>query len=182
MLFHLAIDPLHRLLHLTTVARLPTPLLRRFTKLRISMYADDALIFFLKSIRRDVKNLAEILDNIRQIAGLCTNIAKCSVAPIRCENLDLDDVLQDFQATKGCFLVKYLGLPIFLGRLRKVDIQPIMDKTVNTATTWQGCFIAMAGRSWVRKSTLHSYPTHILAYSLPKGRGKDQSRSSPRSV
>jgi hypothetical protein len=46
------------------------------------MYADDTVIF-LKPIREEFRNLADIVANF---TGLCTNIAKRSIAPIKWES------------------------------------------------------------------------------------------------
>lgn len=169
LLFDLAIDPLERLLHLATEANLLSPLPGRYTKLRISLYADDAIIF-LRPVREDVQNLGLILHNFGQVAGLCTNVEKSSVAPIRCQDLDLDFILQDFHATRVDFPLQYLGLPLSLGRLRKVDIQHVMDKSANKIAAWQGRFIAMAGRATLVKTTLAAYSTHLLT-ALKIGKG-----------
>jgi len=46
LLFILAIDPLQRILDLATEARIFTRMIRNRARLRVSMYADDAVIFF----------------------------------------------------------------------------------------------------------------------------------------
>lgn len=54
--------------------------------------------------------------------GLRINRAKSTVAPIRCESVDLDEVLGDFGGTRVTFLVTYLGLPLMLCRLKMVHL------------------------------------------------------------
>ena len=117
LLFILAIDPLQRLLNLATEAGILSKLGRNKMRLRTSMYADDAAIF-LRPIKEEVTALKHLLQLFGEVTGLRTNIHKSSVVPIRCENLDLDDILCDFPAQRTSFPIKYLGLPLAIRRLR----------------------------------------------------------------
>jgi hypothetical protein len=53
---------------------------------------------------------------------------KTEVFPVRCDDIDLDDILSAFPAKIATFPGKYLGLPLHFRRLRKVDLQPLIDK------------------------------------------------------
>ena len=97
LLFILAIDPLQRLLNMATERGLLSKLRGRHAQLRTSMYADDAIVFL--NPKKDVSNLASILQKFVLTSGLCTYFNKSSVIPIRCDNIDLDDILENFPAT-----------------------------------------------------------------------------------
>jgi hypothetical protein len=56
MFLILAMDPLHRLLELTTQQRLLIPIGADLVKLRTSLYADDAMLF-IRSVAHDIANL-----------------------------------------------------------------------------------------------------------------------------
>jgi hypothetical protein len=73
LLFILAIDPLHRLLQLAIEKGLLSKLNGRATRFKVSMYANDAVIF-LKPFMTDVNNLKAILLNFGMITGLQTNV------------------------------------------------------------------------------------------------------------
>jgi hypothetical protein len=92
MLFILAMDPLQRLLDLATQQGILTPLPLTAAKWRTSMYADDAAIF-INPIKEDVEAVKTILVAFGTFSGLHINLQKSSVHPIRCENVDLDQVL-----------------------------------------------------------------------------------------
>lgn len=79
----LAIDPVLPLLARVTKLKLISKLQGRSMRLRISMYANDGLVFLNP-------NKAYI-----QVIGLCTNIQTSQVATIRCVDIDLDDVLEE---------------------------------------------------------------------------------------
>jgi hypothetical protein len=72
---------------------------------------DDAAIF-VAPFKNDVTNLANILTNFGNITGLHTNFHKSLVAPIRCNDIDLNDISSDLLATIVSFTLKYLGLPL----------------------------------------------------------------------
>lgn len=79
-LFIIAIDTLQKVLELATMDGALSPLRGRNAKLRLSLYADDAVIF-LNPIRSEVRALFEILVNFGKATGLKLNLQKCTVAP-----------------------------------------------------------------------------------------------------
>jgi hypothetical protein len=70
---------------------------------------------------------------------LCTNFLKSQVVPIRCNNIDLDEVLQGIPATRDSFLLRYLRLPLSVWSLRRRDFQHLEDKICREAPLmeWQ---------------------------------------------
>jgi hypothetical protein len=116
----LSIDPLVSILDQATERGILTKLRGRWARLQTSLYADDAVIF-LSPTASDVATLKEILHHFIQVTGLVTNLNKSLVAPIRCSNIDVRAVLTDFPAALVGFPFKYLGLPLTLSRLKKVD-------------------------------------------------------------
>lgn len=95
--------------------------------MRVSLYADDAVIF-ANPIKEEVETLLVILKQFGEATGLSLNQQKSTVAPIRCEGIDLPDVLQGFGGQLVGFPMTYLGLPITTGRLRMVHLQFVIDR------------------------------------------------------
>jgi retron-type reverse transcriptase len=93
LLFVLAIDPITHVLEKATRVGLLCKLRGRGVILLTSLYADGAAVF-VASVKDDMQNLASILQHFGEVTGLCTNFSKSSVVPIRCENIDLDVVLE----------------------------------------------------------------------------------------
>jgi hypothetical protein len=56
---------------------------------------------------------------------------KSSVAPIRCSEINLDEVLQNFDGDRVSFPITYLGLPVTLGQLKLVHLQPMIDRAAS---------------------------------------------------
>ena len=121
LLFDLAIDPLPRLIELAVNSGLLQLLPGNFIKSRVSLYADDAAIFITPNAQ-DITSLATLLHDFGEVTGLVTNVDKSSVTPIRCADIDLGSILENFPAAQAQFPLKFLGLPLSLGRLRRADL------------------------------------------------------------
>jgi hypothetical protein len=103
MLFILAMDPLQQLLDKATQAGLLTPIGIDPVKMRTSLYADD-VVMFLRPIAVDVANLQLLLQHFGMATGLCTNVHKSKIYPIRCDYINIADILSGFQVRIGQFL------------------------------------------------------------------------------
>jgi hypothetical protein len=115
--FILAIDTLQHILQKATQEGLLSPLCDRAARLRLSLYADDAAVF-LNADKNDMDTIMDIMHRFGAASGLKINVHKSLVAPIRCAQVNLDRVLQNFARERVQFPVNYLGLPLSLGRLR----------------------------------------------------------------
>jgi hypothetical protein len=102
MLFILAMDPLQQMLDMATAQGLLSPIGVDPIKIRTSLYADDAMLF-LRLIVSDVRNLQYLLNEFGMATGLCSNIQKSEIFPIRCDEINLSEILGDFQVQQGSF-------------------------------------------------------------------------------
>jgi hypothetical protein len=73
------------------------PLSSRFLHHRISLYADDVVVFLRPNVV-DIEAFKEILHLFGEASGLKTNIQKSNVFPIHCDEEDLASV----QASLPC--------------------------------------------------------------------------------
>ena len=121
LLFIMAIDPLHRLLEAAGDQGLLDPLPGRGMDFRISLYADNAVIF-ANPIKEEVDNLLQLLISFGQATGLKLNQEKSMVIPINYDEVSLPDVLHEFKGQTAAFLTTYLGLPLSLRKLRLVQL------------------------------------------------------------
>jgi hypothetical protein len=159
-LFILAIDALHRVLEQATADGILSPLRGREAKLRLSLYADDAMVF-LNPVKEEVA-FFDILDRFGSSTGLRLNLEKCIVAPIRCAELNLDNILEGFVGKRMNFPLTYLGLPLTLGRTKMAHVQGIIDGSRCRLAGWQGRLLNPAGRRELVRSVL----TTILIYLM----------------
>lgn len=160
-LFILAMEPLQRLLEIATTEQMLSPINNRVAKSRTSLYADDAAIF-VNPVKEEVHVIAQILDYFGHVSGLVTNRSKCAVYPIRCEEVDVSDIMEGFRCPLNAFPCNYLGLPLHFRTLHKVEIQPLIDKMANRLATWKGKFQNKAGRLKLLNTVLSSMPTYFL--------------------
>ena len=83
MLFILMMEPLHRLFSLASERGLFAPLARTGLHQRMSIFADDVMIF-LKPEDGELQLCFSILDTFGHASRLRANLAKTLVMPIRC--------------------------------------------------------------------------------------------------
>jgi hypothetical protein len=116
-----------------------SPINNRTTRLRCSLYADDAALF-VNPAKEEIKVVADLLDIFGKVSGLLINQDKCAVHPVRCEDLDVEDVMHHFSCQVKEFPYTYLGLPLHFKQIRRVDIHPLIDKLGNRLPAWRGRF------------------------------------------
>ena len=169
LLFVLAIDPLQHILDIATHKGIIHRIRSRGVMMRTSLYADDAAIF-MAPIKKDIDNLSVILRGFGEVTGLCTNFCKSSVVPIRCNHLPLEHILSSIPATRAAFPIKYLGLPLSVRQLRKVDFQYLEDKAAGKLVTWEGQSITTIGRTTLVRSVITSQAVFsITSLIVPQG-------------
>ena len=65
------------------------------------------------------------------------------------------------------FPIKYLGIPLPIKRLKKSELQPIVDKVVTGLPPWKANLLIKAGRTVLVRVKLSAIPVHTaLAISL----------------
>lgn len=125
--------------------------------------------------------MLQLLDLFGSATGLCINPAKSSMAPIRCQGINLDAVLQDIAGKRVGFPITYLGLPVTLGRLRRVHLQFVFDRIMAKLAAWKGRLLNHAERRALVHSVLSAIPIFALAaIHAPVGFFKDIDKISPK--
>jgi hypothetical protein len=163
-LFILAIDPLQRIIEKAAQKRSLMPILPKAANLRCSLYADDAAIF-AKPSALELDRLHKILNFFGDCSGLRINISKTEIFPIRVDNSTVDHLLQNFPGKICSFHGKYLGLPLHTRKLRKIEVQPLIDKIGARLPGWKGRFLSTSGRETLVKTVLSSQPIyHMTAF------------------
>jgi hypothetical protein len=146
ILFILVMDVLGHMISKAANEGLLTPFARRAFKHRISMYADD-VVLFLRPAPEDNEVTTDILNLFGEATGLKTNLQKINVLPIRCEEADISTV----QTLLPCVVLdlpcKYLGLPLSLKRLTKAQVQPYIDRIADQLHDWKANPMTKARRT-----------------------------------
>jgi hypothetical protein len=87
------------------------------------------------------------------------------VAPVCCEGLYLEDIIQDFQAKCTRFPMKYLELPLSVTQLKIIHFQPLEDKVAAKLIPWIGRHVTMADRSTLVKAVLTCIDIYFVIVS-----------------
>lgn len=112
--------------------------------------------------------VAQLLAIFGTASGLITNRAKCAVYPVQCTDIDMYQMMEGFSCPSQNFPCSYLGLPLHYKQLRRLEIQPLIDKMANRLPAWKGRFLNRAGRLKLLNSVLSSMPTYFLTMFAPK--------------
>lgn len=111
----------------------------------------------------------EILTAFGQASGLITSASKSAVYPIQCDHLDVEDIMQWFHCQIKSFPCTYLGLPLHIKRLRRVDLQPLIDKMATRLPTWKSRLLNKARHLRLMNSVMSSMLVHFLTvFALKK--------------
>ena len=95
-------------------------------------YVDDTLLF-LKNDLSGAINLKWLLSCFEQICGMRINFHKCDLIPINVDEEQARLVAEALSCKLGKFPLKYLGVPLHHSKLRKENLQPLVDKILKQA-------------------------------------------------
>jgi hypothetical protein len=136
MMFILVMDVLGHMISKAASEGLLLPLSRRAFKHRISMYADD-VVLFLCPVVEDIEITMYILSLFGDATGLKTNQQKSNVLLIKCENTDISNVQALLPCPLADFPCKYLGLPLILKKLTRNQVQSYVDPIADQLQGWK---------------------------------------------
>jgi hypothetical protein len=64
----------------------------------------------------------------------------------------------------GKFPIKYLGVPLHHGMLKREDIQPLIDNILKMIAGWRGKLLSYAAKITLIKACLASIPIYLLSF------------------
>jgi hypothetical protein len=125
-------------------------------------YADDTLLL-LENNLAVTRNLKWMLSCFEQLSGMRINFHKCDLIALSVD----DQEAQVFSQTLSCILgklpMKYLRVPLHYTKLRKEDLQPIIDKLIKKAAGSRGRLLNHATKLELVRSVLASIPLYLLS-------------------
>ncbi|KAE8791162.1 hypothetical protein D1007_34420 [Hordeum vulgare] len=139
--------------------------------MRTSLYADD-LALFVNPVQEDMPMVGLILRIFQEVTGLHTNFAKSVALPIRCDGLDLQQVLLPLGVPIGTFPSTYLGMALCVKKLLKIHYLNIMSKFDNRMAGWKGKLMSKGDSLTLAKAGMapRDTPPNLFAGSSRKGR------------
>jgi hypothetical protein len=131
-------------------------------------YADDTLIFLEKDEGNGV-NLKWTLTCFEQISGMKINYHKSELMAINIEQGEMQPYLDIFQCVAGAFPMKYLGIPLHFEKLRREDLQPLIDSLLSRMAGWRGKLLSSKEKRILIQTCLASIPIYLLSlFKFPK--------------
>ncbi|KAM0914464.1 hypothetical protein ACQ4PT_011473 [Festuca glaucescens] len=167
LLFVIVMDVLARLIAAANRQGILNKIGNRELHHRISLYADDVILFANPNLNEidDIKNLLQLFG---EATWLHANFAKSSITPIHCQDIDLSQLTSAFGCPVQEFPCTYLGMPLSDKRLRKVDLQPALDKIKSKAKGWKLGHFGFDGTLILVKHVLSAMHTfQMLALAMP---------------
>jgi hypothetical protein len=142
ILFILVMDILNLMVQRASEEGLLQPLSARTMQHRISLYADDVVVF-LRPVASDINVVLDILNLFGSASGPSTNIQKSSVFPIHCGE-ELNCIQELLLCTFSDYPCKYLGLPLSTKKLTRNQIQSIVDQVAALLPGWKAELMSRA--------------------------------------
>lgn len=130
-------------------------------------FADD-ILFFINGHKRTLTNFMSFLTRYEFNSGQIVNSSKsCFITPPKCSQSRAARIknLTGFQQQN--LPIKYLGVPLFMGRKRKSIFYPILKKVTDKISFWNSRILTHAGRLVLIKTVLQTMGLHIFASIAP---------------
>jgi hypothetical protein len=125
---------------------------------RAYFYADD-VVLFVKPDQLDLVLTKAILDIFAAASGLSINKNKCLLNPIQC-SLEETVTLRFFPGRLQAFPYTYVGVPLSVTKLKRNDLQPLIDRVSSNLPTWKAGMMTAAGRAVLVKTKMSAVPVH----------------------
>ena len=110
-----------------------------------------------------------VLSGFEMISGMRINYSKSELIPVNIDATEVGEFLDILECTKGSFPIKYLGIPLHYDKLRREDVQPLIDKIMKRIAGWKGKLLSYKGRIILIQACLDSIPVYLLSFfKFPK--------------
>jgi hypothetical protein len=115
-------------------------------------YVDDTL--FLSHDYASASHLKWLMVCFEQLSGMRINYHKSGLVAINLDDDETNNYAKIFCCKVGSFPFKYLGVPLHHDKLRREDIQPIIDKIIKRIVCWKGKLLSYGARLTLLKACL----------------------------
>lgn len=158
MLFVIVMEVLNHFLHWVEQRGYLTPV-HGLVGSRVSLYADDLILFMLPQ-ERDLQAVKATLTIFGLASGLFSNLDKSVATPLHCSDQDLARVQTILACKVQGFPCRYLGILLSVYKLKRSEEQPLVDKVAARISGWKGQMLNAAGRTALIKATMSAIPIH----------------------
>jgi hypothetical protein len=102
-----------------------------------------------------------------KLSGMRINFNKSDLTPINLDEEESQSYSQIYCCRLGTFPFTYLGVPLHYGKLKREDIQPIVDKIIKRIAGWKGKLLSYGARLTLLRTCLAGswYPHLSYVYN-----------------
>jgi hypothetical protein len=126
-------------------------------------YVDDTLIFS-SCEDHHLSNLKRSLMLFERVSNMMINFHKSECIPLNVDEGRAHEIVHILGCPMGKLPFKYLGVPIYFEKLKREDLQPILDKLIKRIAGWRGRLLAYNSRLILIKTCLASIPVYLLSF------------------
>ena len=105
-------------------------------------YADDTILFLQNNLPQ-ATHFKWLLACFEKLSGMKINYNKSDLITMGASEEEKTALARLFCCNIGDFPIKYLGVPLYITKLKREDIQPVVDKMMNRIDGWKGCFLVL---------------------------------------
>jgi len=160
MLFVLIMEVLNHLISWLDEQGFLTPLGITALPFRISLYANDAVMFVVPKVE-DLLVVKAAVQVFGKASGLFSNLDKSVATPIGCSEQEMTLVRYTLSCKIENFPCRYLGIALSMYKLKRLDEQRLVDSVASRIPQWKGRLLNMAGKTALAKATLSAIPDHM---------------------
>jgi hypothetical protein len=116
-----------------------------------------------------IRNLKCILMLFEKVSGMCINFHKSEMIPLNLDENKVHEISHALSCPVGSLPFKYLGIPFHYKKLKREDVQPLVDKLLKRMAGWRGKMLAYSSRLVLIRTVLASVPVYLLSFmKFPK--------------
>jgi hypothetical protein len=124
----------------------------------------DGILLFSSCDRLALKNLKIMLMLFEKVSHMKINFNKSEFIPMNLEEGQIHEVAHVLCCSAGGLPLKYLGIPIRFEKLKRDDLQPVIDKLIKKIAGWRGKLLAYSSRLDLIRSCLASIHVYLLSF------------------
>jgi hypothetical protein len=111
-----------------------------------------------------IKNLKVVISLFEHVFDMRINFHKNELIPLNVEEGVAHNIAHMLNCPMGSLPFKYLGVPIHFKKLKREDVQPLVDRLVKSIAGWREMLLAYSSRLVLIKSCLTSVLVYLLSF------------------
>ncbi|XP_038895791.1 uncharacterized protein LOC120083957 [Benincasa hispida] len=124
---------------------------------RVSSPCSDTMLKKREVERDSFEFVRHVLADFVGLSGLVANVGKSSMFVVGMESGEAEELAAFMGFSLGSLPVRYLGLPLLVGRLRAEDYAPLIQRIIARIRNWAAWSLFFVGRLQLVRSVLQSF-------------------------